>query len=479
MSTRVVAETFVQQDLDTDTDSSSWLPALLRACATHEHVGLLLLLSAAAALHVAVLIGCPRPFGYVYDFYPTAVAYVYDHHALPPPEACWICAHPPLLWILGSPFYAAGMWLSGGSRAIAERALCLLPLLCDALIVVSSYQLLRLYRRRGLTLWVGMALCALLPCLAISAAAPESDVLLTALMTAGLVHVARVHLAEKPRLREALMIGLLSGLALLTKYSGVLLLLGALMVYAASAWRTRSFAWIRHGCVAACGAAILCSAQYGYNWVSRHELLVANGSAASGFAVLDLTERRKNLAHYDFGWLRIGEAVALFDAELPGSLDEQPVYANVWTSLHSLAWTDMSFFSVNSRHGDPSLPYPDKHIPRPLIAWLLTLGLLPVALMLLGVWHGWRAPSRWPLLAYSALSLAVYAWWFLAQDSWALKTKYILFLLPVYCLLATDGLQRVLQWPGRAGAIASTATLLGLSALFSCAACYIAIFAFA
>jgi 4-amino-4-deoxy-L-arabinose transferase-like glycosyltransferase len=474
---RAAAEPYVHQDVSTD--SQHGLSALLRACVTHERAGLRLLLLAAAVLHLAVVIGCPRPFGYVYDFYPTAVVYVYDHHALPPPDACWICAHPPLLWILGAPFYAAGMWLSGGSRAVAERALCLLPLLCDLVIIVSCYQLLRLYRRRGLALWVGMALCALLPCLAISAAAPESDVLLTALMTAGLVYVVREHLAERPQLRYALTIGVLSGLALLTKYSGVLLLVGAVIVYAASAWRTRSLAWIKHAALSVCTAAVLCGAQYGYNWWTQHQLLVANGSAADGFAVFDLTERSKNLSHYDFGLPRLREAVALFDTHLHGTLDQQPVYTNVWTSLHALAWTDMSIFSVNSRHGDPSLPYPDKQMPRTLIAWLLTLGMLPVALMLLGVWRGWRAQSRWPLLAYSAASLATYAWWFLAQDSWALKTKYILFLLPIYALLATDGLERVLQLRGRAGAIASALTLVGLSALFSCAASYIAVFAFA
>ena len=455
-----------------------FLRALLRASVTHERAGLRVLLAAAGALYACVLIGCPRSFGYVYDFYPTAVAYVYDHHALPPPEACWICAHPPLFWIVGAPFYTAGMWLSGGDRAVAERSLCVLPLLCVASILFSCYQLLRLYQRRGLALWSGMGLCALLPCLAISACAPESDVLLTALMAAGLVRVARVHLSERPRWIDALAIGLLSGLALLTKYSGVLLLAGALLVYAARAWRARELGLLRHAAVAVGCAALLCSAQYAYNWSSRHELLVANGSARSGFAVLDLSERRKNLSHYDFGPLRLREAVALFDARTPGELDAQPVYANVWTSLHAMAWTDMSMFSVNSRHGDPSPPYPDKHIPRGLVACLLYLGLLPSALCLLGLWLGWRAPSRWPLAAYTGVSLATYAWWFLAQDSWALKTKYILFLLPIYALLASDGVEHVLQLPGRAGRAVASVALLGLGGLFGCAGCYIAVFAF-
>src|ERR1700712_1682564 len=116
MSSQFATEAYAAEV--SEATASSWLPALLRACRTHEHVGLRVLLLAAAALHLAVVIGCPRSFGYVYDFYPTAVAYVYDHHALPPPEACWICAHPPLLWIIGTPFYAAGMLISGGSRAV-------------------------------------------------------------------------------------------------------------------------------------------------------------------------------------------------------------------------------------------------------------------------------------------------------------------------------------------------------------------------
>jgi hypothetical protein len=144
-----------------------------------------------------------------------------------------------------------------------------------------------------------------------------------------------------------------------------------------------------------------------------------------------------------------------------------------------MAWTDMSIFSVHSRHGDPSLPYPDKVIPRGLVAWLLTLGLLPIALIGIGLWQSWRAPSRWPLTVYGAVSLLTYAWWVVAQDSWALKTKYLLFLLPVYALLATDGMDRILRLPGRVGGLVSGVLLTGLFGLFGCAASYIAVFAFA
>ena len=35
----------------------------------------------------------------------------------------------------------------------------------------------------------------------------------------------------------------------------------------------------------------------------------------------------------------------------PGYLTDLPFYRSVWTTLHAMAWSDMSFFSDPSRHG--------------------------------------------------------------------------------------------------------------------------------
>jgi hypothetical protein len=64
-------------------------------------------------------------------------------------------------------------------------------------------------------------------------------------------------------------------------------------------------------------------------------------------------------------------------------------------------------------------------------------------------------------------------WWFLAQDSWALKTKYVLFLLPVYVLFALIGLRRVLSFAGAIGRIAAGTTLSLLGALFAVSVAYL------
>ncbi|MFI5307857.1 MAG: hypothetical protein ACHQ53_10915 [Polyangiales bacterium] len=441
----------------------------LRFCLRHERTLLWALLSAAMLTRFALAAGSPTPFGYIYDFYPVAVRFVYDHHALPPPSACWICAHPPLFWIVGAPFYALGMFVSHGDRLVAQRALCGLPLLCDVVTVLYTYRLLRLYRQRGLFLVLGTALCASFPCLAISSHAPESDILLTALMVAGLYHLARIHVERPSGVADAAWLGVLCGLAALTKYSGLLLALTAAAVLLGQ-WlggRTRAHTVRQAGL--ACGLFLATAgSHYLYNLTVRHELLVANGSARDGFRVLGLADRARNFHLYDFASLKLDAALALFERHDRLKLSDEPVYGSVWTTLHAMAWTDMSMFSVHERHGDPSLPYPTRHVSLALIRLVLLLGLVPTALACIGGGLSAYRKRLWPLSFFAASSFLTYVWWFLAQDSWALKTKYLLFLLPVYVLFALVGLRGLLRLRGVLGqAVANGAVALLLALVLS------------
>jgi 4-amino-4-deoxy-L-arabinose transferase-like glycosyltransferase len=454
--------------------------ALQRDCLRHERVLLAGLVGLGVLLRAALFIGSSAPFGYVYDFYPAAVAFVYDHHSLPPASACWICAHPPLFWIVGAPFYALGMAISHQDRATAERVLCLVPLLCDALVVFFTYRLLRLYRQRGASLLCGMGLCLLFPCLVISSHAPESDILLTALMVGGLFHLARLHVrARHGGWPDAWWLGLLSGLAALTKYSG-LLLLAAAGVVLLSRLRThpRRLRTLRQAALVCSLALSVGGAQYVYNYRVHHEWLVANGSAQAGFDVLGLGERARNYRRYDFASLRLPEALELFEPRhATGTLTDQPVYLSVWTTLHTMAWTDMTMFSVHARHGDPSQPYRAKHVPVVLVVGVLYLGLLPTILAGIGFALSWRRRSLWPLSWFAASSWAAYVWWFIAQDDWALKTKYVLFLLPVYVLFASLGCGRVLAARTRPGQLVARGTVALLGALLCSCAAYLGCFA--
>jgi hypothetical protein len=430
----------------------------LRFCVRHERTLLWLLSSAAVLTRFALVAGSPTPFGYVYDFYPEAVRFVYDHHALPPPSACWICAHPPLFWILGTPFYALGMLVSHGDRAVAQRVLCGLPLLCDAVTVLYTYRLLRLYRQRGLFLLLGTALCALFPCLAISSHGPESDILLTALMVAGLFHLARIHLERPSGVADAAWLGVLCGLAALTKYSGLLLAVSTSALLLARWLGGPARAQTLRQAGLACGLFLATAgSHYVYNLNVRHELLVANGSAREGFRA----------------------ALALFERHDRLRLSDEPVYGSVWTTLHAMAWTDMSMFSVHERHGDPSLPYPTRHVPLTLIRLMLHLGLVPTALACIGCGLVAHRRRLWPLTFFASSSFLAYVWWFLAQDSWALKTKYLLFLLPVYLLFMLLGLRALLRLRGVLGRAAASGAVALLIALVASSITYLLSFALA
>jgi hypothetical protein len=125
------------------------------------------------------------------------------------------------------------------------------------------------------------------------------------------------------------------------------------------------------------------------------------------------------------------------------------VYRSVLTTLYGQAWTDMTFFSNPTRHGDLSMPYPARSMPRGLVAAVLLAGLVPTALTVVGAFATVRDRRQWPLLAVALISWAAYAWWVVGQPIWALKTKYLLYLAPVYVVWALAGLDVVRRRAGR------------------------------
>jgi hypothetical protein len=106
-----------------------------------------------------------------------------------------------------------------------------------------------------------------------------------------------------------------------------------------------------------------------------------------------------------------------------------------------MAWGDMTMFSDPSRNGlwPDVQPYPKKAISPWLAAAVLVLGLVPSVLAIVGFAVSIGRPVLWPLALTFVLTSAVYVAWFVAQEFWALKTKYILFLLPIYLVYATLG----------------------------------------
>jgi hypothetical protein len=72
---------------------------------------------------------------------------------------------------------------------------------------------------------------------------------------------------------------------------------------------------------------------------------------------------------------------------------------------------------------------------------VLVFGLVPTVLAAGGFVSALRRPAALPVTLTAVTSLGVYIYWFTTQEHWALKTKYLLFLLPVYALYALFGLE--------------------------------------
>jgi hypothetical protein len=187
---------------------------------------------------------------------------------------------------------------------------------------------------------------------------------------------------------------------------------------------------------------VLCAVIGGWKYVDNYRrygtAFHANGSAQQG---LSFAGRRTVSAHYEFTTLRLPELMHVFGPHaVRGALTDLPVYHSVLTTLHALAWTDMSFFSEPDRHGDPSHPYRRKYIPSEVVRALLLLGFVPEVLAAIGFIVTIRRRVFLPLAIVCIVGISAYTWWFVSQESWALKSKYLLFLLPSFVLYAVIGL---------------------------------------
>jgi hypothetical protein len=453
---------------------------------THQSALLLALVGLAAILRALLAVRSPTTYGYVFDFYHEAIQKTYSLGRLPIAADCWQCYHPPLLSLLGLPLYALGKAIVGGRPGLADPALRFvapLSLVCGAAAAYYGYRLLRLYRFRGTELVLGTGLILAFPCLFISSYGIEADILITALMTAFFYYLVKfVHQRTRFDLVSTLRHGALAGLACATKYTGLLApiilvaVTGLRMLWLRSSRKPSlagSVTLARHAAIALAICAAIGSWKYIDNFQRYHTPLFANGTAQQGFAVSD---RHWFWSSYDFYTLRIGDLVRLTRGQVPpGHLTDLPFYRSVWTTLHAMAWGDMSLFSDPSRHGFYREPYPRKAINPVVASSVLVLGLVPNALALFGFLVTVTRRALLPLAVSSVLTWTAYVAWFLTQESWGLKTKYILCLLPAYIVYTLFGL-RALR---RLSPHAAQAAVVLLTALLVAAHLYLLNFAIA
>lgn len=406
---------------------------------THASSVILALLAAGVALRTLLVLASPTPFGYVWDLYHEGVRVLATERRLPLAEDCWQCYHPPFFYLVAWPLYALGQLIDGPGREIwALRLTAALAMPASAVVIYYGYRLLRLFGCRGASLVQGVALLLVTPVLFISSYGAEADIVLTAVLSAFLFYLTRY--AAHPstaRPLDVVVLGLLAGLAAATKYNGLVALATAGVVFA---WHLMRGPGRRRVVTRGLVVLLVCVSVGGWKYVDNHRRyghpLHANGSASEGLSL----GARDAGAPYEFTTMRLGDVARLFGLAAPrGDLTSMPVYQSVPTALHALTWSDMSFFSNRTRHGLPDDPYPHKRMAVPLVMTVIVLGFVPELLAVMGLMVSWRRRSLLPLAVSGAITLAAYFWWVLPQDSWAIKSKYILCLLPAAVVYTTVG----------------------------------------
>ena len=442
----------------------------------HERSSLWTLAIAAIALRALLALCSPWAFGYVWDLYHEAIQRLWATGQLPASTDCWECWQPPLLFLLAWPLYSIGHVVSPISPwpdDYALRWVGIIPLAAGLACLYYTWRLLRLTGQRGAWLVTGVGVAAVVPVLFFSSYSIEPDILLAGLLAAFIYYLTRWHLDPTSASRlDVFRLGVLAGLAAETKYNGLAAAVSGTLVMlshlTARPGRRRT-AMAIVGFLAV--TALVGSWKYLDNARRYGTPFFANGDAGAGFTL----SQRILHTRYEFTTFRLPSLLALTSPDAPaGMLTDLPVYRSFWTTIHGLTWGDMGFFTNPTRHGTRYPFYHDRHVPAWLASIVLVLGIVPNLLAVAGLLITVRRRAYLPITIVVGVGWLTYLQYVVSQEIWAIKAKYLLFLIPAYALYAAIGLRWVTEkCPGWIGA-----TIVSMmAALIVAAHAYLLLFA--
>jgi hypothetical protein len=376
--------------------------------------------------------------------------------ALPPLEAGWSTSDPPFFYYVSALALRGLMWL--GAR---DAAVVVIPLL-SALEGLGVVALAVALARRATpadplrSALAGLLLLYLPAHLHMSAMVNEG--MLVALLTSFAVYGLAVREPKTPRhpLADAAGVGLASGLALLTKLSGVLAILTGVATHAIDGWRNHQLSR------AAARSAVLVLVSLAVGGWFHARVQLATGSLQP-FALgphtgmLQLPPGERTLADF----LRV--PLATFSD--PQLLNPDLLHS-VWGSTFVTVWFDGHRFFLPQHSASVS------HLG----TLTLVLALLPTAAFGLGLARGGRRLLRGggavdlPLLLLTASTLVSYAWFTWRNPFFSVvKGTSLLGLALPYSYYASETLAdwlrgRFGRWIG--GALFALAVCVALSCTF-------------
>jgi 4-amino-4-deoxy-L-arabinose transferase-like glycosyltransferase len=357
--------------------------------------------------------------------------------SLPHPDADWATSHPPLFYYLAAALVRA---LGSPGPAVAIPAVRLASSAVGlAAIALAAWLVRRLDPERPGRALLAAGLLLFLPAHVTMSATLGEEVLASSLASAALVAtVELLRRAGPDRLLSSAGIGLASGLAWLTKLSGVLVLVAVAGALGVDGWirREKRQALVRI-------AVVLLTAGLAGGWYFAHTRMRYGYFYPHGLR-----------AHHILYTMPPGERSLADYLRFPAATFTDPqllhpdLLRSVWGSTYATVWFD------GHRH---FLPTSDTAVRRWGTA-LLLLALVPTAAFLAGTARGVRRALRGrdsvdlPLLLMVAATLAGYVL-FTWRNPWfaVLKGTYLLGLAVPFAVYASEEIER---WTRRRGILA-------------------------
>lgn len=426
--------------------------------------GWIAVLAVAGGVRLWNALAGPRMWGYDAWGHVAYVLYLDLHRAVPWADQGWSYFHPPLHYLIG--------WLlaQAGSAELLMRGLMVWGSLASLLTAALAAWLARAaFPERPALALLAFAAVACLPVHYTLSPMPGNEMTSTLLGAAALASFVASERAARASLADDARTGVLLGLGLLTKFSGLVtgVALLAALVARAGLGPARGPALARaarRGLVLAGIALALCAPYYVRNWMeygtpfqlSRGYPLVAEVEAGQPPGVRRLR---------DF----VTFSTRVFS-------DPNPLlphmYRSVWGSAFVNTWADLY------RESDVARALEAERGVRRSTTWLAVLGLFPTGLALAGAGLALRDVARgrrralWlaPLCVSAATlaSFALFAWrvpiWSALKASYLLPLSlpFALFLARAFEALLEGGRRRLAS--GLAGALAGVALAASLVA---------------
>ncbi len=429
-------------------DTSSQTPGLR---ATIVITGLLL---AAAAHYTWTSYALPITVGYDTRGHLEYIATLVDQHRLPHPLEAWSTFHPPLYYLLGSVVSLPGRpaW-----NALALRSIGALAMLAAGLV---SFRLVLRLRGSLAVASIASALVLFVPCSQFAATMVGNEALGAGL--AALALPSLVTLQSNPRhLRAAGFAGLMAGLALATKFTGLFVAVACVVPFCRLDWDRRML-----GSLLLCAlvGASVAAPVYVRNLVLTGSPIPMTRELEPVKAVEDLFTLRERRV-WDYLWFDPGCLLRPSAFQVAGSPTAtntlNPAMTNIWGLTYASVWYDAHKHRLSGRF------HRDGVLWGPLLAGL---GLVPTALVLAGfvlalrdfLRRRGRTPEAPFVVMASVALLSFIAFTWRVPTVAAVKASYMLplvVLAAVFFARALAGLNaracRALLWSSAAAAMSS------------------------